>query len=80
MDKELVQKVKGLLEKGDQKKIADETGLNVVTVNRFFNNPDEVSDESASLIISEAKKIIDSRNRLRQENEKTIKSLTDNSL
>lgn len=64
------------LKKGDQKAIANASGLSVPTVNRFLNGNEEcVSDESAALIIEAAAAVIKKRNKLNAASEKLIKSI-----
>ena len=64
------------LKKGDQKAIAELSGISSATVNRFLNGKDDcVSDETASLIILNASEIIKKRNKLKSANEKIINSI-----
>ena len=71
-----VLKLNEKLRKGDQKVIAKLSNISAVTVNRFLNgNTDCVSDETASLIIINASKIINKRNKLKAASEKLINSI-----
>ena len=64
------------LKKGDQKAIAELTGISAQTVNRFLNGSDDsVSAETASLIIINASKIINKRNKIIAASEKIINSI-----
>ena len=76
IDREKIQKLNASLRKGDQKEIARLSGISALTVNRFLNgNEDCVSDETASLIVSNAAKIIKKRSDLKKASEKLIDSL-----
>lgn len=76
ISKEKVLKLRQSLKKGDQKAIAKLSGLSALTVNRFLNGSDFIiSDEAASLIISNAANIIKKRNELKKASEKLIDSI-----
>lgn len=74
--KEDIKKLNGHLKKGDQKSIAELSGISALTVNRFFNgNEDCVSDDTASQIIINASKIINNRNKMNRKAKKLIDSI-----
>lgn len=76
MNKEKILKLNKSLRKGDQKAIAELSGISAVTVNRFLNgNEDSVSDESAALIIEFAVKVIKQRSKLKKASDKLIDSI-----
>lgn len=76
IDKQKILKLNKSLKKGDQKAIAELSGISALTVNRFFNgNEDSVSDESAALIIESATKIIKQRSKMIKASEKLIDSI-----
>ncbi len=76
ISKNSINKLNKSLKRGDQKAIAEDSGLSIVTVNRFLNgNDDCVSDESAALIIKSAAKIIKTRSKLKTATEKLINSI-----
>jgi len=71
-----IEKIGQSLKRGDQKAIAEDSGLSVVTVNRFFNgNDDLVSDEASVLIVQSASKIIKKRSKIKMATEKLINSI-----
>lgn len=76
IDKQKILKLNKSLKKGDQKTIAELSGISTITVNRFLNgNEDSVSDESAALIIESAVKIIKQRSKLAKASGKLIDSI-----
>jgi DNA-binding Xre family transcriptional regulator len=76
MTKQDIQKLFAHLKKGDQKEIANLTGLSNVTVNKFFNgNDDSITDENAAKIVVAAKSVIDKRKSLNRNSQKLINSL-----
>jgi len=76
IDKQKILKLNKSLKKGDQKAIAELSGISTITVNRFLNgNEDSVSDESAALIVESAVKIIKQRSKLAKASGKLIDSI-----
>lgn len=76
IDKERILKLNKSLKKGDQKAIAELSGISSVTVNRFLNgNEDCVSDETAALIVEHAVKVVKDRSQLNKGSEKLIDSI-----
>lgn len=76
IDKQKILKLNKSLKQGDQKAIAELSGISAITVNRFLNgNEDMVSDESAALIIESAVKIIKQRSKLAKASGKLIDSI-----
>jgi len=76
MTKQDIEKLNAHLKKGDQKAIAELTGLSKITVNKFFNgNDDNITDENISLIVNSASILIKKRKRLKAASEKIINSI-----
>ena len=76
ISKNNIKKISQSLKRGDQRTIAEDSGLSVVTVNRFFNgNDDLVSDEASVLIVQSASKIIKKRSKIKMATEKLINSI-----
>lgn len=74
--KEDIKKLKDSLKRGDQKAIAELSGISQMQIGNFFNgNDDLVSDETASVIIINAAKIIKQRSKLKATSERILKSI-----
>lgn len=70
-----IQKINVALRKGDKKKIAEMAGVHAVTVGRFLNGEDCVSDETALNIIKCSAKVIKNRGKLKTASEKIIETI-----
>jgi len=71
-----IEKLNKSLKRGDQKSIAELSGVSTVTVNKFFNgNEDLISDEVAARIIDFAVMLIKKRNKVQAASKKLINSI-----
>lgn len=72
-NKNLIKELNDQLKKGDQKSIADQSGIDRSIVNRFLNGKEpNIGDERATLIIDAAVNIISARANLNKANERKI--------
>lgn len=74
--KEEIRKLKSNLRRGDQKEIAEQTGISKMQIGNFFNgNDDLVSDQTSLSIIKAAAKIIKQRGKVKATSERIINSI-----